>query len=754
MLLLIQEKAKFVIDGLSKRRIALICLLALIVSVILRLIENPNSLDSENDSLPLLLIFSLIGIVVLTIVVIHYVVRFIKRYRRRIPGTALGIQFLVVFTLVMFSALGLVYGYSFLTLHRSVDSWFDLQVGDAVKDVNLVEDLFIESLQDKVVSEVQDSIDKIKPELNLEEVSEILFDVRQTGNYQEVTYFVDLTSPTGIVASAGVDIESLVPQRPSENLINRALVVSENQPVGEILKSEDDEPRQLRVLIPIPTKRGDNKTYLQVITTLRESSVSLLERIGFVNLKYEQLDTVFASFRFSLVLTLTLVTLLSMLLATWILMAITHRLVAPFQTLSEGTQSVAKGIFDELPVTGISDDLAVLFLSFNEMTKRIKSSQQQLRKTRLAAEGQKRNLEIVLRHLSSGVLFIDRSARLTNINLAAERILNVNTDEVIEKHLGNLKRSHKQMAPLFIELLNGIQNQQDELSDTVYVDTADGRRVLAYSSTRLLLMVEGGVNYVIVIEDITDLVRAQRGIAWGEYAKRMAHEILNPLQPIRLAVDRIRMKTQLKLTTADSQSLNLAFAAINRQLDFIQVIVNQFRHYQSISNRNLSQVDLNALIQEAVELHYQDGTSLRIELELDSNLPQFTADATQLIQVLNNLLINAKDAVSQIKQPMIKILTQSVKENTVILTILDNGPGFDSDLLEGIFEPYATTKKKGTGLGLAIVQRIVNSHNGKITASNRKTGGAKFTIELDIRSTGIVEPKVTSSTDIHIDREN
>ena len=730
------------------------CALALVLLIILSLITSPVWLESKADFPIELLLLSCIGIVVLIFLVIFYVVRLVRRYRMRVPGTALGIQFLLVFTSVIVSSLSLVYLYSFLSLSQSIDSWFDLQVGDAVKDVNLVDDLFIESLQDKLASDLHDYVEKLGQTEDLREISQLLFEVRSIGDFEEVTYYKNLTSPTGIIASSGIDIDSLVPQRPSESLVNRALAASEYQSVGEVLESEEGSPGQLRVLFPVVIPATEEQHYLQLTATLRMSSQRLLDRIGWVNIKYAQLDQEFATFKFSLVLALSLVTLLALLFATWISMAMTQKLVAPFRALSEGTQAVAKGIYDQLPSTAVSDDLGVLFSSFNEMTKRIKTSQEQLKKSRLTAELQKNNLEIVLQHLSSGVLFIDRAARLTNINIAAEEILNVRPAEVIGKTLGELEQAQQQMAPLFAEILKATHHRQDELSDTVFVDSSDGRRVLAYSSTKLPVMLEGANHYVVVVEDITNMVRAQRGIAWGEVARRMAHEILNPLQPIRLAVDRIRMKTQRKLTPSDSQSLDLAFDAIYRQLDFMQIIVNEFRSYRSISVVNLSPVNLNALVREAVELYNQDDDSLEIVFELDPTLPEFRADASQLVQVLNNLLLNAKDAVAEMQKPVVTIRTESGEDSTIKLTVLDNGPGFAPDLLDRIFEPYATTKKKGMGLGLAIVQRIVNGHNGKITASNRKSGGAEFTIKFDTRTTSMAEANISSLKQIQRDYGN
>ena len=491
------------------------------------------------------------------------------------------------------------------------------------------------------------------------------------------------------------------------------------------------------MLLPfsIASEIGTEKHYLQVVTRLHQSSERLAEKIGSIDERYRRLGSLRSPLKYSLALTLTFVTLIALQLAIWAAIKLTQRLVSPIQVLSEGTREVAKGNYEQsLPVT-TRDEFGVLVESFNDMTKKIKSSQEQLRKSRAIAEEQRSYLEIVWRHLSSGVLFIDRESFLTNINLAAENILGVAADSVRDRSLDDIIQQNEHLAPLFSPIRDGTVNKQNEWNDTASLGTKKGQQILAYSATQLPASDAVSGSYVVVVEDITSLVEAQRAVAWGEVARRVAHELLNPLQPIHLAVDRIKRKAVV--SSGDKESLELTFDSIYRQLDSMQRLVNEFRDYEKLKDPSPSKVDLNKLIREVVVPYSEGEQSNGVILQLDPELKEFSADTNQLVQVLNNLLINARDAVYNSENPVVTIHTKQVEPDTIQMRFVDNGPGFDEEFLDRVFEPYATTKERGTGLGLGIVKRIVEGHGGKISAGNHSDGGAEITIEFDTRFTAV-----------------
>ena len=751
-----------------------------------------------------LLILNLICISILGLLVVMYLVRLFKQQRQGVPGTRLAVRILRVFALLILSSLSFVYIFSFLSINQGIDSWFDPQMDDALEEAKQLRGVFIESLESKLVSDLEGVIEdlkKISTDAKLDEIrkkiSDILFDARVAGNYEEITYFRGEPTLTGFIASSGRQTDSLVlapqkpgdkparqglsdadsttavgrqselvtqklsnqvplhsgsgavgiqfdsaaqqfgtaSQQPGDNLMQHSLSGSGDAPVGEIL--EINNRGYLKILLPfsIASAIGTEKHYLQVVTRLHQSSERLAEKIGSIDDRYRRLGSLRSPLKYSLALTLTFVTLIALQLAIWAAVKLTQRLVNPIQILSEGTREVAKGNYEQsLPVT-TRDEFGVLVESFNDMTKKIKSSQEQLRKSRAIAEEQRSFLEIVWQHLSSGVLFIDRDSFLTNINLAAESILGVDADSVKGKSLDDIIEHNENLAPLFSPIRDGTANKQDEWSDTASLGTKKGQHILAYSATQLPASDAVSGSYVVVVEDITSLVEAQRAVAWGEVARRVAHELLNPLQPIQLAVDRIKRKAIVP--SEDKESLQLTFDSIYRQLTSMQRLVNEFRDYEKLKDLRPSKVDLNKLIREVVVPYTEGEQSNGVILQLDPELKEFSADTNQLVQVLNNLLINARDAVYNSENPVVTIHTKQVEPDTIRLRFVDNGPGFDKELLDRVFEPYATTKEQGTGLGLGIVKRIVEGHGGKISARNHSDGGAEVSIEFDTRFTSV-----------------
>lgn len=751
-----------------------------------------------------LLILNLICISVLGLLIVMYLVRLFKQQRQGVPGTRLAVRILRVFAMLILSSLSFVYIFSFLSINQGIDSWFDPQMDDALEEAKQLRGVFIDSLESKLVSDLEGVIEELKEisadaklDVNRKKISDILLNARVAGNYEEITYFIGAPTLTGFIASSGLQTDSLVlaPQKPGEkspqlalsdangktavgsqselasekpnnqvpflsssgavgiqfdsaaqqfgtvsqqsrkNLLQHTLSGSDDAPVGEIL--EINNRGHLKMLLPfsITGEIGTVKHYLQVVTRLHQSSERLAEKIGSIDARYRRLGSLRSPLKYSLALTLTFVTLIALQLAIWAAIKLTQRLVNPIQVLSEGTREVAKGNYEQLLPVTTRDEFGVLVESFNDMTKKIKSSQEQLRKSRAIAEEQRSYLEIVWQHLSSGVLFIDQDSFLTNINLAAEYILGVDADSVKGRSLDDIIQHNENLAPLFSPIRDGTANKQLEWNDTASLGTKKGQQILAYSATQLPASDAVSGSYVVVVEDITSLVEAQRAVAWGEVARRVAHELLNPLQPIHLAVDRIKRKAVMP--SEDKESLELTFDSIYRQLGSMQRLVNDFRDYEKLKDPRPSKIDLNKLIREVVVPYTEGEQSNGVILQLDPELKEFSADTNQLVQVLNNLLINARDAVYNSENPVVTIHTKQVEPDTIQLRFVDNGPGFDTELLDWVFEPYATNKEHGTGLGLGIVKRIVEGHGGKISARNHSDGGAEITIEFDTRFTAV-----------------
>ncbi len=580
----------------------------------------------------------------------------------------------------------------------------------------------------------------------------LIFDASQSADYEEVTYFEDLNSPEAIVISSSSRTGTLLPVRPSKRLIDQLYLdpvggqdaadgaIEPDQPwrgrqsSWELLHG-DDGSALLRMLIPIPIAGQTQRHYLQVLTTLPSSSQRLAERVSQMNERHERLEYLRNPLKVSFMLALTFVTLVAILLASWAAIGLTRHLVEPIRTLSEGTKAVAEGRYERLDQAATRDDLGVLVESFNDMTRRIKESQEEISQSRLLAEEHSAYLEFVLKHLSSGVMFIDRNERLTNINLATESILQTDAEQVRNAQLRDMISRKQTYSPLFASIAKALKRGASDWSDTVKLETGQGEQILAFSVTELPLPDSASATHVVVMEDITALAQAQRGVAWREVARRMAHEMLNPLQPIQLAVDRIQYKTKANLSEGQSRELELSFAAINRQLNTLHRIVKEFQDYSKPVTLQAAELNLNELIREVIALHEKSERVEKINLELEPDLPEMLGDPDKLVQVFNNLINNAKEAVKDSSRVILEIRSQLNDAGDIVVWVTDNGPGFGSDVLDRIFEPYATTKKQGMGFGLEIVKRIVETHGGSITARNSPDhAGAQIRMEFKVSS--------------------
>lgn len=770
-----------------------------------------------------LLLLNTVGIALLLTWIGAYAFRLFKEYKRRVPGTKFAMRVLRNVALITFLSMVVVYVFSFFAVSRGIDDWFELQLGDAVEEANQLRVTIFDSFEARIRTDLQDVVEELAALLaradqrfsvgsgeegtasgenagatglqlddaslqpqdagllgsitdsntsvsfgdasaaaNLRErVFELIFDASQSDEYEEVTYFEDLTSPEAMVVSSTTRTGSLLPVQPSQWLIEQhfqnadsiqsldSLAIQEStentaeQTAGpwggrrsswELLTG-DDGRASLRMLIPIPIAGQPNRHYLQVLTILPLSSQRLAERVSLMNERHERLEYLRNPLKVSFVLALTFVTLMALLLATWVAIGLTRRLIAPIRTLSEGTVAVAAGRYEKLESAAVRDDLGVLVDSFNEMTEKIKKSQEEIRRSQTLAERHSSYLEIVLKHLSSGVVFVDRDDRVTNINLATEDILGVTANEFRGAKIRDIVKRNDRHSPLFASIANNIDLKVVDWSDTVKLETGQGEQILSYSVTELPVQNSATGSYVVVIEDITALVQAQRGVAWREVASRMAHEMLNPLQPIQFAVDRIQYKTKAQLSDEQSQSLELSFAAISRQLNALYRIVKEFQNYSRPVVLDRVPLNLNDLIREVIELHTKPDQDDVIVLDLDADLAQLHGDPDKLVQVFNNLINNAKEATGDSDKLVLQIRTHSAENGNIVVWVIDNGPGFQGDVLDRIFEPYATTKKQGMGFGLEIARRIVEAHGGTVTAKNNPDGiGAQFRLEFALQA--------------------
>jgi nitrogen fixation/metabolism regulation signal transduction histidine kinase len=645
-----------------------------------------------------------------------------KKLRERVFGSKLTLRLMVVFALMALIPGGLVYAISFQFLQRSIESWFDVRVDESLKGgINLAQGAMQNSLK-----ELAEKADAMANALALSQASEAanLNRLREQHSIEEATL---LTSRGRVIAQAGAEPVALLPDLPSPNLLRqvrtqrnvawiedipeRGLILRVIVPVNVISISED--MRVLQVLQRVPAAIARDAKLVEA--GYQEYQELLLARVG--------LKRIFG-------LTLTLAMLLTLFSALALAFVLSEKLSAPLSALAESTRAIAKGDYSKLNPVKSRDEFGVLTQSFNTMTRQIADATEAMERNQLMLENSKTYLESILSKLTSGVLTFDERLYVKTMNTAAHDILGVPGGAFHGLKLAEWPR-HVQSAAPFAEIAlrhfasSGMRQWEEQME----YRRSDGPRTLLMRGTRLGAHGENG--FVVVFDDITHLIQAQRDAAWGEVARRLAHEIKNPLTPIQLSAERLQQKLKDKLPEYEAEMLTRATSTIVNHVAALKGMVDDFTQYAHASRMNARALTLNDLVREVLVLYEAMGVA--IEPRLADDLPQIYADPAMLRQVLHNLFQNAIDALTGVESPRILVST-SLGTGGVLLTVRDNGTGIAEGVMGRIFEPYVTTKPKGTGLGLAIVKKIVDEHQGRILVENVKPHGATVSIVLPFKA--------------------
>ena len=716
-----------VIRGFIRPLPTVVFLMLLLAAVIL--LASAAQYNSEiADYFSHLFVINVLGVLLLLVLIAANIYRLIKEVKLRQLGSRLTISFLMTFGVLALIPLSIVYAFSIQFLNQSIDSWYDVEIEKALADALLVGRNSMEAAKTDLLTNLSDDIASLAQIESESDMFSTLDEIRDSNDLTEISLF---TSTGRILASSNSDVTVIIPDSPDERMMT-AVRRGETQSRVEPLS---DNSLQLRIVVPAPSSGVDQPAqFLQVLYDLPFRFANVGESLEQASSQYNRLVYLRRPLKLSFITTLTLVTLLTGLAALWAAIWSARRLVAPLRDLAEGTRAVASGDYSkELPVTS-GDELGVLVQSFNDMTGQIKRTQEQEQRTQSQLEDQRAYLETLLRRLSSGVLSFDLNHQLRTSNETAQDILDIEI-ESSKNSLEELKTKYNWLVPFFEYIQENMRAGSYEWQSEIDVVGSKGRQVLNVRGTRLPYenLARGG--FVIVFDDMTNLIQAQRNAAWGEVARRLAHEIKNPLTPIQLSAERVRNKFMDKVEGKDRETLDRATRTIANQVESMKQMVNEFSEYAQPVMVQLQTLDLNQLIKDVVELYMDSEDSVVFELNLEQRMPFIRADASRLRQVLNNLIINANDALSGMHGAVITIqtCTKSIKDTEFIeLSIIDNGKGIDENMLDRIFEPYVTSKEKGTGLGLAIVKRIIDEHNGIIRVENNASTGAGIVIGLPI----------------------
>ncbi|MDB5821533.1 MAG: hypothetical protein JWR21_237 [Herminiimonas sp.] len=736
-----------------------------IVSILLFLLASAseNSAFFDQHYSWLLGLNALIAVALLGLV-IALLARLTKRYRQGRFGSKLLARLVLLFAAIGILPGLLIYVVSVQFVSRSIESWFDVRVESALEaGLNLGRTALESSLTD-LTAKARGMALELSDYSDASQITQL----SRLRDQNLVNEAVILTAGSSIIASVGSPLATLVPEMPSPAMmhqarVSRAYAAIEGAP--EITSgggsSAAGSGLRLRVVVAIPAKSNtltlqDETHFLQLLSPVPGQLATNAEALRAAYSEYQERSLARSGLRKIYLVTLTLTLLLAIFGAITSAFLIANGLARPLLLLAEGTKAVAEGNLSPRPIVATSDELGTLTQSFNTMTRQLFEARAAVEKNRSELENAKAYLESVLANMSAGVMVLDRQLRLLTCNQSVQRILHQDFTAYIGKPL----KAIQGLEPLDAAITKAFteQSAQSAADDDADIDSsgprhwqqqieiprnigneeAEDRVTLLARGSRL--PVESGIGYVVVFDNISDVISAQRSIAWGEVARRLAHEIKNPLTPIQLSAERLQMKLEKRLEGADASMLSRATTTIVNQVAAMQRMVDDFRDYAKTPPAVLAPLDLNALIEEILGLYLNHDEADIIRTRLSPTLPLVMGDATQLRQVVHNLLQNAQDAVAERGHETparINVVTEAIsyagsdgsKQSAVRLSITDNGPGFAPKILDRAFEPYVTSKSRGTGLGLAMVKKIIEEHGGRIDIQNRAdTNGARILI--------------------------
>lgn len=697
----------------------------------------------------LLLLINVLGLVTFVVLIAANIRRLIRQLRKREPGSRLTLRMVSLFTILAVTPVVVVFGFSLHFLRQGIDSWFDVRIEQALDDAldlsRSALDLRMRELLKVTQQIAEELVDRREPITALDLSRLRLPDSTMVSNQVDFTpseihnlrrrsgaeELLLLSDNGKLIASSSISSE-IVPNLPSE-----AVLLQLRQGRSYIgLDPIRDAGLYIRVVVNVPDQAvGRNTLVLQALYPVAARMNRLADNVQAAYAKYTELAYLREQLKLSFTMSLTLVLLFSVFCAVWAAFYSARRLSAPVRDLAAGTEEVARGNYETtLPVTS-NDELGFLVSSFNEMTRKIAIARDDAKSHRDEVEAQRAYLEAVLERLSSGVMTLDSAQRIRTVNDSALQILGFPGERLEGKPLRECVDGHRSLEPFVLAVEPHILSDQQDWQEQVIFLGHSGRQVLMCRGTTLAGAGPDHSGHVVVFDDITAIIQGQRNAAWSEAARRLAHEIKNPLTPIQLSAERLRHKYLGRMSEDDAEVMNRLTNTIIQQVVTMKGMVNDFSEYARSPRMQPRAVDLNELVEEVLELFRSVDDSVDIRTDLQEGLPKVQIDANRMRQVFNNLLKNALEARIGERTPVLEISTRLIQERRASLVevrVRDKGRGIPQDMIASVFDPYVTDKAKGTGLGLAIVKKIIEEHGGMVWMENNPKGGACAVIRLPV----------------------
>ena len=670
----------------------------------------------------------------LLVILAAVAVRLYVRLRRGKFGSRLLVKLAGIFALVGLLPGLVIYTVSYQFASRSIEAWFDVKVAGALDAGLALGKGTLEVLTSDLASKARGAAERLAEEGRTSGTQAnplALERLRQQMDAQEASW---VAANGQVLLTAGGRANAATPGWPGANLLRQARlsgVASQIEGLDEDAMAAGTEQPRVRALARVPRTdlalAGAEERYLMVLKPLPRALALNALAVQAAYSEYQQRALARDSLRRMYIGTLTLALILAVFAAVLLAIVLGNQLARPLLLLADGVRQVAAGDLTAKPVFASGDELGGLTRSFADMTAQVAEARTQVQRGMLQLEGARTRLQTILDTLTAGVIVFNREGRIDTVNPGATRILQRPVSAWRGRKLseftdlGEFSRAVEQRFELLATSPEA--GERDQWQESFELPRSDGgtmtllaRGATLPSDARLL-----------VFDDISDVVSAQRSAAWAEVARRLAHEIKNPLTPIQLSAERMQYRLESKLEGADQALLVRSVATIVNQVQAMQTLVNEFRDYARLPAAQMLPLDLNILANEVLALYGQAQDSGALVAHLASPMPLIQGDATQLRQVIHNLVQNALDAVAERPDGCVELSTgvalgEHGELRAVRLTVIDNGPGFAEKVLKRAFEPYVTTKTKGTGLGLAVVKKIADEHSARLRVANLHAG--------------------------------
>ncbi|MEO6065567.1 MAG: ATP-binding protein [Lysobacterales bacterium] len=657
-----------------------------------------------------------LAVLLLFAVIVRRVVTLRRQLKQREPGARLALRLLPWLLLLALPPLILVYGFALKFLTSSIDSWFNVRIERALDDALALGHFVI----DDAGVRARQHASSLAGRLLVLEESELDGALEAALADNDALQLAVFAADGALIAAASNDPRLLLPSAPPDaDLLavrDGGVLVRPQLFDDDVLQAAlvaIDDARVLRALFPLPATA-------QPLTRNIEQSVH----------DYRTLDFLRDSLKTTFVLLLSLVLLLAILLAVLAAFALARRLVQPIARLAGVADDIAAGHFGEQVIASSGDEIGALTDAFNRMSSQLADMRGREAAARAASDEQRAWLAAVLERLTSGVLTFAADGRLRSANAAAAAQLALAAADLVDRDAGSIVEASPALAPLFAAIAAHLGSGAREWRDEVRVIRGELTQVLALRGAALPMVAGAEGGHVVVFDDLTEWNRAQREVAWAEVARRLAHEIKNPLTPIRLASERLRYKLAGALDPERAQVLEKTTQTVIAQVDALKDLVDAFADYARTPQLRRDVVDLNALADEVLELYQQAG-QVEATREYAPGLLSVRGDRGRLRQLLHNLIKNAIEADAGRSPAPLEVATRA-RDSFIEISVRDYGPGLPATFDAGWFEPYTSSKPRGTGLGLAIVKRIAEEHGGVVRAENADGGGARFTLTLPL----------------------